>query len=154
MTNINQIILRRSMESRTVTIPMNISYRGRTLLHSYVTFSNYAPTLWNNLPVFIRSSPSLPRFHSALKTHLFREAFNIWFPCFNRESYQRPWSFVTYGKGALQIDWQVCCCSPIRICAIRRGGGGINVPSKLLLTPYSRGRFILTPHSSAFVRSF
>ena len=35
-------------------------------------FSNDAPTLWNNLPVSIRSNPSLQRFRSALKSHLFR----------------------------------------------------------------------------------
>ena len=40
-------------------------------------FSNYAPTLWNSLPVSIRSSPTLQRFRSILKTHLFREAFNV-----------------------------------------------------------------------------
>jgi hypothetical protein len=40
-------------------------------------FSNYDPTLWNSLPGSIRSSPSLKRFGSALKTHLFRAAFNI-----------------------------------------------------------------------------
>jgi len=38
-------------------------------------FSNYAPPLWNNLPVSIRSSPTLQRFRSSLKTYLFREAF-------------------------------------------------------------------------------
>ena len=38
-------------------------------------FSNYAPSLWNNLPVSIRSSPTLQRFRSSLKTYLFREAF-------------------------------------------------------------------------------
>ena len=55
--------------------------------------------------VSIRSSPSLQRFRSALKTHLFREDFNkFWFSCVNREFYQRPWSFVTYGKGAIQVE--------------------------------------------------
>ena len=38
-------------------------------------FSNYAPTVWNNLPVSVRSSSSLPRFRTALKTHFFRLAF-------------------------------------------------------------------------------
>ena len=61
-------------------------------------FSNYAPTLWNNLPVFIRSSPSLQRFRSALKTHLFREAFNIWFSGVNRQFYQRPFIIFNLWK--------------------------------------------------------
>ena len=35
-----------------------------------------------------------------------REAsFNVWFSGVNREFYQRPWSFVTYGKGALQVEY-------------------------------------------------
>ena len=61
------------------------------------------PLCGKNLPVFIRSSPSLQRFPLTLKTHLFREAFNISFSGVNRQFYQRPWSFVTYGKGALQV---------------------------------------------------
>ena len=39
-------------------------------------FSNYAPTVWNHLPVSVRSSSSsLPRFRTALKIHFFRLAF-------------------------------------------------------------------------------
>ena len=38
-------------------------------------FSNYAPTIWNKLPVSIRSSPSLSSFRTALKTHFFRDAY-------------------------------------------------------------------------------
>lgn len=38
-------------------------------------FSNYAPTVWNKLPVSVRSASSLPRFRTALKTHFFRIAY-------------------------------------------------------------------------------
>ncbi len=34
-----------------------------------------APRLWNDLPLSVKSSPTLPVFHSALKTHLFALAF-------------------------------------------------------------------------------
>ena len=38
-------------------------------------FQNAAPSLWNSLPLDIRSCPSLSLFQAALKTHLFRMAF-------------------------------------------------------------------------------
>ena len=38
-------------------------------------FSSYAPTIGNNLPISDQSSPSLPRFCSALKRHYFIDAF-------------------------------------------------------------------------------
>ena len=38
-------------------------------------FQNAAPVLWNSLPLEIRSCPSLSLFQAALKTHLFRMAF-------------------------------------------------------------------------------
>ena len=38
-------------------------------------FSSYAPTIWNDLPISVRSSPSLSRFRSALKKHYFTDAF-------------------------------------------------------------------------------
>jgi hypothetical protein len=43
-------------------------------------FSNYAPTVWNKLPVSVRSASSLPRFRTALKTHFFCIALNNYFP--------------------------------------------------------------------------
>ncbi len=48
-------------------------------------FSNYAPTVWNKLPVSVRSASSLPRFRTTLKTHFFCIAYKWWFPCFSRE---------------------------------------------------------------------
>ncbi len=38
-------------------------------------FSVAAPRLWNDLPLSVKSSPTLPVFQSALKTHLFALAF-------------------------------------------------------------------------------
>ena len=40
-------------------------------------FSVAAPTLWNSLPKDIRDSPTLDIFKTALKTHLFRTAYNV-----------------------------------------------------------------------------
>ena len=41
------------------------------------SFSVAAPTLWNVLPVSLRSIKCIPTFKSNLKTHLFKLAFNI-----------------------------------------------------------------------------
>ena len=40
------------------------------------SFSFAAPTLYNNLPLEIRQSPSLDSFKASLKAHLFRLAFH------------------------------------------------------------------------------
>ena len=41
------------------------------------SFSYMAPTLWNALPLSIRSAPELDTFKSKLKTHLFCQHFNV-----------------------------------------------------------------------------
>lgn len=46
-------------------------------------FSNYAPTVWNKLPLSVRSSPTLSSFRSSLKCHFFREAFSTPVPRIN-----------------------------------------------------------------------
>ena len=38
-------------------------------------FSRLGPVLWNGLPLYIRSAPSLTSFKSRLKTFLFKHAF-------------------------------------------------------------------------------
>ena len=40
------------------------------------SFSYSAPKLWNNLPVEIRRMKELSKFKSAIKGHLFNEAYN------------------------------------------------------------------------------
>ena len=40
-------------------------------------FSNASAIVWNSLPVFIRSQENFSTFKSLLKTHYFREAFNV-----------------------------------------------------------------------------
>ena len=42
----------------------------------YGAFSNYGPTLWNLLPLTIKSAATLSAFKSQLKTHLFSQAFD------------------------------------------------------------------------------
>ena len=41
------------------------------------SFSSAAPNLWNNLPLHIRLEDNFERFKSLLKTHLFRQAFDM-----------------------------------------------------------------------------
>jgi len=73
--NLGGRTLRSSSSSASLTdlVPPSIHVKS----YGRRAFSNYAPTLWNSLPGSIRSSPTLQRFRSALKTHLFRAAFNI-----------------------------------------------------------------------------
>ena len=42
------------------------------------SFSYAAPALWNSLPSSIYQAPSLDKFKSLLKTHLFKQALNKW----------------------------------------------------------------------------
>ena len=42
-------------------------------------FSSIAPQLWNNLPVDLRSAPTLDSFKTMLKTHLYNQSYcNTW----------------------------------------------------------------------------
>ena len=49
----------------------------RVKTHGLRAFSNYAPIVWNKLPTEIRSMSTLSNFRKALKTHFYRDAFNI-----------------------------------------------------------------------------
>ena len=54
----------RSSGKHLLVIPRNTSDNGRR------SFSFSAPTVWNSLPLHLRSCTSLPMFLSGLKTHL------------------------------------------------------------------------------------
>ena len=45
------------------------------------SFSYAAPDVWNNLPLFVKSSESLCIFKKRLKTHLLNQPFNLNFLC-------------------------------------------------------------------------
>ena len=62
----------RSSKDNLLTVP-------RTKLSTYGdrAFSKAAPLLWNSLPTEIRDSSTLNSFRSSLKTHLYKQAFNI-----------------------------------------------------------------------------
>ena len=60
----------RSADKELLTIPT-----GTKRTHGDRAFSVAAPTLWNSLPLAIRQSQTLDSFKSALKRHLFTEAF-------------------------------------------------------------------------------
>ena len=40
------------------------------------SFSVARPRQWNNLPVYVKRSPSIEQFKNKLKTYLFRRVFN------------------------------------------------------------------------------
>ena len=56
-----------------------LEYRMEKSLRSFGDrfFSVAATKLWNELPEDIRNIPSINVFKTALKTHLFKSAFNI-----------------------------------------------------------------------------
>ena len=59
----------RSSESGTLTVP-----RIKTVIGS-LAFRSAAPSIWNLIPVDIRTAPSLESFRVKLKTHYFQLAF-------------------------------------------------------------------------------
>jgi hypothetical protein len=63
-----------SSDTRILRIP-----RMKTKSFGQRSFSFTGPPQWNSLPYEIRHSDSAPAFKSALKTHLFKSAYNIWF---------------------------------------------------------------------------
>lgn len=62
----------RSSNAQCISIP-------RTRLRTYGdrAFSKAAPALWNSLPVFIKESQSISTFKTTLKTHLFKNYYNV-----------------------------------------------------------------------------
>jgi hypothetical protein len=60
----------RSADTQLLTVP-----RSRLVLADR-GFYIAGPTEWNNLPLTVRSANSVSTFHSRLKTHLYRLAFN------------------------------------------------------------------------------
>ena len=71
------------IENRILHVPKtSTSYGDRA-------FSNFAPRLWNALPVFIRNSNTIPSFKSQLKHHLFSNFIEF------RSTVNMYYSFVT-----------------------------------------------------------
>ena len=50
---------------------------ARVKTHGLRAFANHAPVVWNKLSVSVCSMSNLSNFRTALKTHLFRDAFNV-----------------------------------------------------------------------------
>ena len=51
--------------------------RSRTSQHLHSSFSSMGPHLWNDIPTFIKISPDIQTFKARLKTHLFRESYEL-----------------------------------------------------------------------------
>ena len=64
-----QRTLRSSSDNLTLCRPRTSRSYGER------SFSSSAPSVWNSLPLSVRSATSLSAFRSSLKTHLFKEAF-------------------------------------------------------------------------------
>ena len=52
--------------------------RSNSVTYGDRGFSMAGPVLWNSLPEPLQKSESIDIFKKKLKTHLFREAFNVW----------------------------------------------------------------------------
>ena len=66
-SNVRQL---RSSTTRAAAVKRNRTQFGRR------AFSVAGPDIWNSLPATIRTIDSHPAFRRALKTHLFRSAFD------------------------------------------------------------------------------
>ena len=64
-------------ESKFLIKTRQMSGKKSKVLYKDRAFENLGPKLFNELPLFVRSSPSVDIFKSRLKTHLFKCAFNI-----------------------------------------------------------------------------
>ena len=66
-----------SRSLRSSTKELLVVPKSRLKTYGDRSFSVAAPKLWNNLPLDIRKSNSVQGFKVALKTHLFKTAFNL-----------------------------------------------------------------------------
>ena len=76
----NLTLVRRGISSGSSRQGRNCHRELLFTIHFEKTFwkrssTNYAPVLWNDLPLYIRKSDSLSSFKTSLKTHLFRKQF-------------------------------------------------------------------------------
>ena len=62
----------RSQDKHLLVVP-----KSRTVQYGNRSFANTAPVAWNKLPENLRNCSDLTSFKSQLKTHLFREAFQL-----------------------------------------------------------------------------
>ena len=61
----------RPSSKKLVTVPFS-----KTVSHGDKAFSVAAPKLWNNLPLFLRSSDSSQNFKSNLKTYILKLTYS------------------------------------------------------------------------------
>ena len=71
---LHNITVSRTLRSGSSTDLLSVP-PSRTVTHGDRCFSVASPTLWNNLPVSLRTAKCLTQFRSQLKTHLFKVAF-------------------------------------------------------------------------------
>ena len=65
----------RSGQERLLTLPPIANIRTKSFGER--SFSYQAPSVWNSLPPSIRNAPSISAFKSNLKTHLFKQSYNL-----------------------------------------------------------------------------
>ena len=66
----------RTLRSSSQHLIQLSSVRPRTMTYGARSFATYGPTLWNDLPLNIRSTSSINVFKKAIKTHLFSQYYN------------------------------------------------------------------------------
>ena len=66
---------RRSSPSQKILTAFPFSKVFKSRKHFNASFAFSAPLLWNNLPLSVRSAPSLATFRNRLKAHLFDLAY-------------------------------------------------------------------------------
>ena len=100
--------LRSISDTRTFRIPFT-----KTKTFGQRAFSFTGPTQWNSLPYDIRHSLSTSSFKQALKTHLFKSAYNSYPP-------PPPPALPVYVCVCVCARARVCVCVCVCVCAISR----------------------------------
>jgi hypothetical protein len=71
----NRHTRRSNPENKFLNIPVYVNKTHKSKSHFNCSFEIAAPSLWNSLPLHVRTAPSLVSFRSQLKGHLFAMAF-------------------------------------------------------------------------------
>ena len=77
---LQELVIRKHSHSRLLHSNGSLrlpTVRSRTSQHFHSSFSSMGPGLWNDIPTFIKISPDIQTFKARLKTHLFRESYEL-----------------------------------------------------------------------------
>ena len=78
----NRQTRRSNPDNKFLNTPVFVNKTHKSKSHFNSSFEIAAPSLWNSLPLHVRTASSVVSFRSQLKSHLFAIAFPPWTPVF------------------------------------------------------------------------